>query len=141
MKVFFTVACLFFLLLPRIEAKAVVIIANKSANIEKISKDDLKKIYLGRKKKLSGIDIKPMDFVDGHKLSKSFRKRILRKNPAQYRQYWARLLFTGKAKPPTASIEEETDMIDYVKDNERAIGYILKKPLPDGVKAILELDL
>lgn len=52
--------------------------------------------------------------------------------------YWARILFTGRATPPR-QVEDNDAVIDVVKKNPSAIGYVAAVTKLDGVKVVLRL--
>lgn len=105
------------------EQKAdVVIIGNKNIPESSLSKTDIQNIFLGKKTKLDSTKITFVMLKSGD-VHKSFLKEYLSRTPAQYKKYWKKIVFTGKGKAPKAFKTEE-DLIEYVKNTEKAIGYI-----------------
>jgi hypothetical protein len=52
--------------------------------------------------------------------------------------YWARLVFTGQSLQPRA-LDSEAAMIDVVKRNQGAIGYVSQEPTDKDVQVVLTL--
>jgi len=135
------VACILLLMPTALQAKPFLIITGAKSSLTNASEDDIQRLYLGRSTSVNNADVAPVDYDDANELSQDFREKILKKNSVQYRQYWARLLFTGRARPPVSSIKSEQEMIQYVQANENSIGYISNEALAKNVKVLLKLGL
>jgi hypothetical protein len=61
----------------------------------------------------------------------------MEKTEVEYRAYWARMIFTGNGRPPIELTSEQA-VVDLIKKDESAIGYITTRKLVDGVKVALE---
>lgn len=112
-----------------------VVVCNASNPITSISKVDLMNIFLG--KKVTWDDGKKITFItlkegESHK---QFLRNHVKKNPQQFKNYWKKMLFTGKGVIPKAFSDDE-GVLDFVSKNEAAIGYISKEATPDGVKTL-----
>jgi hypothetical protein len=59
-------------------------------------------------------------------------------NQAQVNSYWSRLMFSGQSMPPQP-LPDETAMIDIVKRNPSAIGWLSKEPTDKQVRTVLVL--
>jgi hypothetical protein len=57
---------------------------------------------------------------------------------AQVNSYWSRLMFSGQSMPPQP-LPDETAMIDIVKRNPSAIGWLSKEPTDKQVRTVLVL--
>ncbi len=99
-----------------------VIIGNKNIPKSSLSKTDIQNIFLGKKTKLDNTKITFVILKSGD-VHKSFLKEYLSRTPAQYKKYWKKIVFTGKGKAPKTCKTEE-DLIEYVKNTKKAIGYI-----------------
>ncbi len=109
------------------ESKTVVI-AHAENKAEKFSKDEIKKIFLGKRTKWD--DDRKIIFVtlSTGPIHKEFLKTYVGKTPAQYNKYWKKQIFTGKGKPPK-SFKTEKQLLDYVSKTKGALGYISRKTL------------
>ncbi|CAK0742630.1 hypothetical protein CCP3SC15_1200008 [Gammaproteobacteria bacterium] len=77
-----------------------MVIVNPESGVEMLSREEVINIFLGRYRKLpSGIMAQPIDQADqtGKAL---FYKLLVGKELSEINSYWARLIFSGKTKPP-----------------------------------------
>lgn len=109
------------------------------ANANALSDKDISRVYLGKKKTFaSGGAIQALQPKEGDASRSSFVTGLLKKTERQYKAYWAKLLFTGKGKPPqelgsSAAVKAE------VAANADAIGFINSADVDDSVKVVYEL--
>ena len=64
-----------------------------------------------------------------------FYKKVLEKEAAQVQAVWARIVFTGKGKPPK-EYKSSAEIKKAISENVNAIGYIEKSAVDDSVKVI-----
>ncbi|MCP4111003.1 MAG: hypothetical protein GY749_36680 [Desulfobacteraceae bacterium] len=115
------------------------IIINDSVEAEAITRDDLKKIFLGKKVKWnSNQSIKIAVLKEGG-IHENFLRTYIQKTSSQFRYYWKKLLFTGKGIPPK-SFTSEDEIINYVSSTVGAIGYASSGIQKDGIKVITIKD-
>lgn len=118
-------------------AEELVVIVNKANDITTLSKEDVKKIFLGKKKRFeSGEKVKTADYRKGRSVRALFYRKIANKAVKDIDTYWYRLVFTGKGIPPKA-FSSSGDMIEYVSENENAIGYVKVSQLSTKIKKVL----
>jgi hypothetical protein len=65
-----------------------------------------------------------------------FYQRLTGMGPAQVNSYWARLMFSGQTMPPH-SVADEAAMIETVKRNPSAIGWVRKEPANKQLRVLL----
>ena len=53
--------------------------------------------------------------------------------------YWARLIFTGRASPPTL-VRSQEEAIQMVIDNRSTLGYVNRSKINSQVKVVFELN-
>ena len=112
----------------------VSVIVNPS-NSDTINTALVKKIFLGKTKVFpNGNKVKVFMLPDDSTDSNSFRQKALKKSNSQYKSYWAKLAFTGKGTPPKEANENE--MINAIKNDPNAIGFINSNQLTNDVKVI-----
>lgn len=127
------------LLAPTSVPAEVVVVVGAGSGIKSLTQDEVINIFLGRYRKLpSGILARPYDLPAGDELRTVFYRKLVDKNPAEISAYWARLYFSGKAKPPevSASVQE---MIKAVATVEGAIGYVERRQVDERVRIVLPL--
>lgn len=113
----------------------VAVIVHPSNN-NALSKMEVKKIFLGKKKNYSdGGVVLPIDLQEGSAAREEFSKALLGKTPNQLKAYWSKLVFTGKGAPPK-SVRTPSEVISTVSTNPSSIGYIEASEVTDQVKVV-----
>lgn len=120
---------------PALLAEDYVLIANKSVDSAALSKADVQSIFLGDKTKWD--DGKPIEFavMDGGDAHKAFMQDIVAKTPAQFDNYWKRLVFTGKASAPR-TFGDAGKLMEFVAGKPGAVGYLPAGQADGSVKTI-----
>jgi len=119
-------------------ADDVVVVVHPSNPLTEISVEDVKKIYLGKKKFFPrGTKVIPGDQPKETQSHKFFYGGIIGKSEAKLKLYWPRLIFTGKATPPKI-IGLDQAVKEWVAEEPQAMGYIMRTEADDTVK-ILDL--
>lgn len=77
----------------------------------------------------------PLHLAADQALYKQFCLELLNMTPSQYKSYWSRLLFTGSAHQPTAFASQQ-QLLDYIKTQTDAIGYVSTSADLSGVKVV-----
>ncbi|MFZ6672552.1 hypothetical protein [Undibacterium sp. Xuan67W] len=122
----------------RARAADFVVIANPNSGIEKMSKDDVINIYMGRYRKLaSGISAQPLDLANPVSEKSKFYSSMVNKELPEINSYWARLMFSGQGSPPR-QVDSVEEIIDIVSNNKGAIAYIDKKKVDKRVKVVFD---
>ena len=96
-------------------------------------------LFLGRSSALGGVKLKPIDQEDGSRVRDAFYQSAAHKSPSQLNAYWARLIFTGKGRPPKAVFDDD-EVKALIQKDTKAIGYIDSTSVDDSVKVVLTLD-
>lgn len=128
------------LLATAVHADPISIVVSADSKLTQITEDDVARLYLGRSSTINDIEVTPIDFKEDTPLALDFHSKVLKKNPLQYQQYWARLLFTGKAKPPVANMDTPEAMVKFISTNKGTLGYTNQKTVPADVKVILVIE-
>ncbi len=128
-------AGIFFLLLillfvPLCGADEILVIGSKDLPSDAVSRDEIRNIFLGEKVKWDNGEkiIFVLLMTDVHE---AFLKQYLGSTPAQYQNYWKKMIFTGKAKSPK-SFSSPEKVIEYVSNAGGTVAYI---PSADYEKA------
>lgn len=115
----------------------VVIIANKSITVDSVTAAEAKKIFLGKKKSISGGGtIKLADLPIGNATRKKFYRSIVNKKEKQLKAYWAKITFTGKGYPPRI-FDSDTEVMNWVAETTGAIGYVSGASVNNSVNILL----
>ena len=114
----------------------IYVVVNKENTIELLDKKEVVDLYMGRTAFFkTGSRVLAVDVALGSRIRSDFYRELIHKSVAEVQAYWARLLFTGRATPPF-QIETDAEVIEFVKDNASAIGYVSESALDDGVKVV-----
>ncbi len=123
-------------LIPVSALADLVVIVNANNKLKTIELTNLQDIYMGRMRAFKdGSMALP---IDQAKLRADFYKKITQRPIEQINAYWARIMFSGEASPPRI-MPDDTAVVETVKENSGAIGYILKESAYKGVKTLLIL--
>jgi ABC-type phosphate transport system substrate-binding protein len=113
----------------------VAVIVNASVDTT-ASMKEIKKVYLGKSKSLSGgYKVKPIALAEGSETRDAFNQAVLKKSDSQLKSYWAKLIFTGKGHPPK-EMENDQEVIRAISDNPKLIGYVEASSVTPEVKVI-----
>lgn len=112
----------------------VVIIANNSVAQDSLNKQDLQNIFLGKMAKWS--DNSSIYFVTSENdIHEDFLKMYINRSSSQFRNYWRKMVFTGKGQKPKAFKTDE-ELIQFVSETSGAIGYVSSDAALKNVKTI-----
>lgn len=116
-----------------------VLIANPKAGIERLSQDEVINIFLGRYRRLaSGVNAEPLDQPPDSALRARFYRQLVDKNLAEINAYWARLVFSGKTRPPAIAASSE-DAIQRVALHPGSLAYIEKSKVDARAVVVFEI--
>ncbi len=123
---------------PALSAMAqaeVTIIANPSVPIDTVTKDELKKIYMGKIVKWVGGEQINSVLLNVKDVHNEFVTKYIKKTPAQFDNYWRMMIFSGKGIRPQA-FNNEQDLIEFVAKTKGAIGYVLSTGQLEKIKIL-----
>lgn len=99
----------------------IVVIGNLNNDLKTMTKKEIKEIFMGRARTLPNKSFAlPFDFPE---LRARFYYILTGRPIEQINAYWARIMFTGQAYPPT-KLNDSQAVIRVVSENKGAIGYI-----------------
>ena len=114
----------------------VKIIVNQSNSMSSIGKAKLSNIFLKKVTKFdNGVKAIPVDQVVDSPVREVFSSQYLSKSVSAVKNYWHQQLFSGAAVPPEEK-SNDTDVVNFVKANAGAIGYVSSGASVSGVKII-----
>lgn len=112
------------------------VIVHPDNPVESIDDDFLRRAYL---KKVSdwrhGPTIRPIDLPWSVPARARFTKDVLKKTPAQLKNYWTQQVFSGKGVPPPQAGSVDA-AIAYVLANPGAVAYLPADVDPGGAKVV-----
>ena len=115
-------------------AGPVVVVSQESA-IDSLSQNQVRQIFNGQLRRVSGISVKPLDLPNGSASRDAFYQQVTGKSAEQMKSYWARMIFTGRGMPPReVSSERELGML--VGSDPGFIGYVEESRVPAGLRVV-----
>jgi hypothetical protein len=90
----------------------------------KVSLDEVREVYLGDKEFSRGVRLIP---VDNQLAQAEFTVKALSMDSQRYSQLWVKKAFRDALTPP-ALLATDAEVVDFVKRNRGAIGYVLTAP-------------
>ena len=118
----------------------VFVIVPTSSTVRAMSQKELVDLYMGRTRAFpDGTFALPFDLPRDDPGRAAFYKSLTGMDLAQINSYWSRLMFSGQTLPPQP-LPGEPAMVDLVKRNPSAVGYVLQEPAADkGLRVVLVL--
>ncbi|MFV1984018.1 MAG: phosphate ABC transporter substrate-binding protein [Thiohalomonadales bacterium] len=117
----------------------IVVVVNVNFNAEQISQKKLRKLWLGKSKKLENVGrIIIVDQNANNTITRQFYKTIIKKERKQIKAYWAKLEFIGKGYPPKTLINDKA-VIEWIQNNKNGIGYINSNSITDKIKVVMTI--
>jgi ABC-type phosphate transport system substrate-binding protein len=113
------------------------VIVNAEQRSEKLSKDDVSRIFLKKLTRWSdGTEIRVVQPKGDTAVRAAFDPAVHDRSPAAIRTYWAQMVFSGRDVPPVEKANDEA-IVDFVRQNRGAIGVVSEgAALAGGVKGV-----
>jgi ABC-type phosphate transport system substrate-binding protein len=113
----------------------VIVIANPGVKATEISKGELHDVFTGDATTLKdGTRVVPIILKAGT-VHEEFLQAYVGKSDAAYRTGWRSLVFSGQASMPK-SLDTDSAVVEFVKNNAGTIGYVGKATPHEGVKVL-----
>jgi ABC-type phosphate transport system substrate-binding protein len=113
------------------------LIAHPSNQLAGITADDAARIYLGKTTNFpNGRPAAPVDQATHSAMRAKFYYSVVKKDEAELKAYWSKLMFSGKGQPPR-ELTDDVSVKSFVASNPDAIGYVDGKVVDATVKVLL----
>lgn len=109
------------------------IVASKGCQVNHISEDDIKKVFMLKTTSIDDEPIKVLD-IDDKQIYKEFIQKYLNKSPIKIRIYWTRMIFTGNKLPPKKVSLKELNSTEY--ENSCYLSYVKMGEKPKNWKTV-----
>jgi len=97
-------------------------------------------LFLGRNAQLPGAGTAVLvDQSERTAIREQFYTKVAGKSAAQVKARWSRLVFSGKALPPT-ELANSAEVKKLLASNPDAVGYIEKSAVDPSVKVLLTVE-
>lgn len=114
----------------------VYVIVNANNAIRALNNKETVDLFMGRTRTYANGDyVVACDLPRDHATRVVFYQTLTGMSPAQLNSYWSRLMFTGRVMPPQIIISEQS-VLEMVKRNPGAIGYVGQEPQDRGVRVV-----
>lgn len=118
-------------------ADSVYAVFTLNQDIQQLTKSKVRMLYRGKVKYLQGNKVELSDWSQSNPIRNEFYQVLLGKNIAQMNAYWARLSFSGKARPPKEIAPDTIKMLlDWVSKKGSRIGYAPLDSLPENANIL-----
>ncbi len=116
-------------------AQAETVVVVNAAVTANLDDEALARIFLRQVKTFpDGSAAAPVNQKEGP-VSEEFRSKVLKKNTAQFKAYWAQQVFTGGAKP-LQELDGDEAVLKHVAETPGGIGYVEAGKTRAGVRVI-----
>jgi ABC-type phosphate transport system substrate-binding protein len=113
-----------------------VVIVNRGSSVTKLKRADISMLFTRRVTRWpNGNEVHPVDQVASSPTRRVFSDSVLRMNVPRVKNYWQGMVFSGRGDPPPERASDE-DVIDFVRTNPDAIGYVSASAATSDVKII-----
>jgi ABC-type phosphate transport system substrate-binding protein len=117
----------------------VVVVVNARSGVERLSRDEVTNIFLGRYRRLpDGVTAMPIDQPESSALRAEFYRKLVNKNLSEINAYWSRLIFSGKTAPPRQA-EHGAEVPNLLAANPGAIAYLERSQVDRRFRIVLDL--
>jgi ABC-type phosphate transport system substrate-binding protein len=135
-KITLTIVIVLFVALCNSYGQSYKLIVNTSNNTSSLSAKDVSDMFLKKKVKwANGTAVEPVDLNSNSGVREDFSKRIHGKATSAIRSFWQQAAFSGAATAPPEKANDN-EVIEFVKRNPGAIGYISSGASVEGVRTI-----
>ncbi|MBN1782994.1 hypothetical protein JW948_17805 [bacterium] len=112
------------------------LIVNDKNPISEISRDNIAGMFLKNVLEWeNGSRILPVDQTEENSIRAQFSESVLEKSVGSIKSFWRKQLFSGINTPPI-ELSGDNDVIDYVRNNPGAIGYVMHVSDTKGIKIV-----
>jgi len=109
---------------------SLVVVADSSSSVDKLTAQEVRRIFLGVSHKGSGDTLYPLRNTSDPILEEIFLQKILFMSANSYRRALAgRMVRTRVAGPP--AYQDQAELIKHLHEDPRSITYLLATDLPD----------
>ena len=131
------VILMLFIIVSSVNAQSSVkVIVNTANATSSITKAEAANLFLKKVTKWeNGTKVVPVDQTVESPARVGFTKTVLSREVAAVKSYWQQKLFSGEATPP-AEKSSDAEIVNFVKANPGAVGYVSSNAQVAGVKVL-----
>jgi hypothetical protein len=111
------------------------VVTSPTSAIASISKSDLKRVFTGKKRDVSGVKVVPFMLSDANPAAQSFLKDVLGMSPDEYKKYWIDAQVKGEGTAPATQKSSATAIL-VSADLPGALAVVEKSAVDATVKVV-----
>ena len=124
---------------PVVAAEPIYVIVSAQSPVRTLAQKDVLALYTGRTRTVPGSETAtPLDQQRDGPARAEFYQALTGMDIARINSYWARLHFTGQVQPPQ-SVGDDGAVIQRLRADPAAIGYVVHEPQSPAVRVVLRL--
>jgi hypothetical protein len=117
----------------------IYVVVPGASSVKAMSQKEVQALYMGRTRAFpDGGFALPFDLPRDDPARAAFYRALTGMSVAEVNSYWARLMFSGQTMPPQP-LPNEAAMLDVVRRNPSAIGYLPQAPADASLRVVLVL--
>ncbi len=120
-------------------AQPLAIVVSKNSPLANLSSSEAQQLFSGQSRTIGGVAVQPVDLPGGDAVRNDFYQKLLGRSPDQMRSHWARLIFTGKARPPRET-SGAAEMQSLLAGSDSLIGYLPQDAVTDRLKVLMVVE-
>jgi hypothetical protein len=115
------------------------VVVNANNPQSALTRSEALNLFMGRSRAFANGDFALVfDLPRDSTKREGFYRSLTGLSLAQITSYWARLMFSGQSLPPQP-LPDETTMVEIVKHNPSAVGWLSSAPADKGLHTVLVL--
>lgn len=119
--------------------EVILVIANKSATVTKVTRDDLRPIFQTKKDTWpDGSPAKPFNLPDKNTVRQGFDAAVLGLDPDRVARYWIDRKIRGGERPPQTAPSSAV-MVKVISKTAGAVGYVEASAVDASVKVVAKV--
>lgn len=116
-----------------------IVVGDKDFSENNLTQQEVKAIYLDKKRFIGGEKILAMNYEFHHPLRLCFEKNILEKSERSLERYWRKAYYKGKRPPKVVTSVEM--LFSYFENIHPSIGYVDEnETLTKDIKIFFQVD-
>ena len=123
------------------EAARYAVVVHASNPSTALKRTQVSEIFLKKVRvwKETRAPILPVDQSERSMVRASFSKDVHGRSVAAIRNYWQQMIFSGRGVPPPEAASDK-QVVDFVRANPGAIGYVSSEAVPRDLKVLEVLE-
>lgn len=135
-KISLTIVIVLFVAILNTYSQSFKVVVNSANSTSSMSAKDVSDIFMKKTTKWSdGTSVAPVDLNSNSSVREGFSKKVHGKATAAVRSYWQQAAFSGAGTAPPEKASD-SEVVEFVKKNPGAIGYVSSDAATAGVKTI-----